>query len=355
MIGYYTADFRAAKPVEAADYLCLLNLNSDLPGEAGIQQAKICWEGLRELVLETREFAALLGDLREDGNRLPGAIQHRSKLIRLKDDILAGKRRTTESAFDTGKFMDELTIQAAVAADESGRTTDAVLLYHLASDYEAVLSIIARTLSEALTVSIEAEPLKVEVTKPSADAQAAAQEGGRSTFSLATVDDPIVLAQNFMSLYRSNAVLMQRVKQSTSDSCEILMLLAQAKHLLREGLANPNAGSFGNCLEAIKQTHLLPLLAHGDMNVIRTVAHNFSKQPQVVARCVGEVILWAVKALRCERQRLASSAFEDASRRAMERDLEGMGKDLMVFAGLVKFRLAPRVFEVLAGEGGENF
>jgi nuclear pore complex protein Nup93 len=91
------------------------------------------------------------------------------------------------------------------------------------------------------------------------------------------------------------------------------------------------------------------------MNVIRTVAHNFSKQPPVVARCVGDVILWAVQALRSEKERLRRSAFEDASRRGLERELEGMGKDLMVFAGLVKFRLSPKVFEVLAGEGGDAF
>ena len=204
-------------------------------------------------------------------------------------------------------------------------------------------------------MSIDAEPLKVEATKPSADAQASVAAGERSTFSLATVDDPIILAQNFTSLYRSNAVLLQGVRQTTQEACEILMLLARAKHFLREGLSSPNAASFSNCLDAIKQTHLLPLLAHGDMNVIRTVAGNFSKQPQVVARCVGDVILWAIRALRSERQRLASSAFEDASRRGMERDLEVMGKDLMVFAGLVKFRLPPRVFEVLAGEGGDAF
>jgi nuclear pore complex protein Nup93 len=355
MIGYYTADFRAAKPVEAADYLILLNLNSDLPGDAGLQQAKICWEALRELVLETREFAALLGDLREDGNRLPGAIEQRARLIKLKDDFIAGKRKTQDSIFDAKKFMDELTIQAALAADESGRTTDAVLLYHLAGDYENVLKIINRTLSEALTVSIEAEPLKVEVTKPSADAQAAAAAGERSTFSLATVDDPTILAQNFSSLYRSNTVLLKSVKQSTQEACEILMLLARAKDFLREGLSTPNQASLSNCIEAIKQTHLLPLLAHGDMNVIRTVASNFSKQPPVVARCVGDVILWAVQALRSEKQRLQGSAFDDASRKSMEADLDGMGRDLMVFAGLVKFRLKPKVFEVLAGEGVEQF
>jgi nuclear pore complex protein Nup93 len=169
MIGYYTSDFRAAKPETAADYLYLLNLNSDLPGDAGIQQAKICWEALRELLLETREFAALLGDLREDGNRVPGAIEQRARLIKLKDDFITGKRQTQDSSLDTKKLMDELTVQAAVAADESGRTTDAVLLYHLAGDFDAVLSIINRSLSEALTVSIEAEPLKIEATKPAAD------------------------------------------------------------------------------------------------------------------------------------------------------------------------------------------
>ncbi|KIV99809.1 uncharacterized protein PV09_08613 [Verruconis gallopava] len=358
MVGYYTSEFRAAKPVDAADYLCLINLNSDLPGDAGMQQAKICWEALRELVLETREFAALLGDLREDGTRVQGAIEHRVRLIKLKDDFVSGKRKTQDGSFDTKKFMDELTLQAAIAADESGRTTDAVLLYHLAGDYDAVLSIINRTLSEALTVPIDAEPLKIEATKPAMDPTAASADGSaRSTFSLATVDDPITLANNFTALYARNAVIMHQIKESTREACQILLTLAEAKRLLKDSLSAPlnQAPPFTAALEAISRTHLLPLDAHGDINVIRTVAGNFQKQPQVVARTVGDVILWAVQAVRSERNRLASTAFEDAGKRAMERELETIGKDLMVFAGLVKFRLSPRVFEVLAGEGGESF
>jgi nuclear pore complex protein Nup93 len=357
MLGYYTADFRAAHPVTAADYLCLVNLNSDLPGDAGLQQATACREGLRELVLETREFAALLGDLREDGNRIQGAIEQRANLIKIKDDFMAGKRKSQDGLFDSKKFMDELTIQAAVAADESGRTTDAVLLYHLASDFDAVLSIINRTLSEALTVPLEAEPVKIEATKPAADPQTAAAAEVRSTFSLATVDDPMELARNFVSMYSRNAVITRQLRDSTRESCEILMLLADAKRLLLESLSsrNPNPPPFTACLDRIRETHLLPLTARGDMNVLRTVSTNFARHPEVVARTIGDVILWAVQAVRCERRRLGGAAFEDEGRRGVERELEGVGRDLLVFAGMVKFRMSPRVFEALAGEGGDEF
>jgi nuclear pore complex protein Nup93 len=353
MIGTYTSDFRAAKPVTAADYICLLNLNSDLPGDAGMQQARICWEALRELVLETREFAALLGDLHENGTRISGAIEHRARLIKLKDDLIAGKRRTQDGSFDAKRFMEELTVQAAVAADESGRTTDAVLLYHLAGDFDAVVSIINRTLSEALTVAIEAEPLKIEVTKPASDLQASELIGTRSTFSLATVDDPVVLARNFTGLYSRNAVMLRDVKESTRAACEVLMLLAEAKYFLLESLSSPNPPPFTACLDRIQETRLIPLTARGDMSVLRTMSNNLGNQPAVVLRTVGDVILWAIQAVRCEKRRLTSAAFEDANKRAMGKELEGVGRDLMLFAGMSKFRLSPQVFEVLAAENDQ--
>ncbi|CRK22602.1 hypothetical protein BN1708_017966, partial [Verticillium longisporum] len=60
MLGFYTKDFRAADVVSAVDYLTLVCLNMDLPGEAGRRNANLCWEALRELVLETREFSKLI-------------------------------------------------------------------------------------------------------------------------------------------------------------------------------------------------------------------------------------------------------------------------------------------------------
>ena len=41
-------------------------------------------------------------------------------------------------------------------------------------------------------------------------------------------------------------------------------------------------------------------------------------------------------------------------RRVLAEELLQRAKDLMVFAGLIKYKLPPRVFEMLAREGGEG-
>src|SRR2546421_417458 len=151
MIGYYTRDFRAENAEAAVDYLILICLNADLPGEAGRSQASLCHSALRELVLETREFAKLLGDIRADGIRIGGAIERRLRLIKLADQE---------------EFLWMVTKQAAGVADDNGRITDAVLLYHLAEDYDNVVSIINRTLSEAIATGFGQEQLKLQPLKP---------------------------------------------------------------------------------------------------------------------------------------------------------------------------------------------
>ncbi|CRK45124.1 hypothetical protein BN1723_019647, partial [Verticillium longisporum] len=132
MLGFYTKDFRAADVVSAVDYLTLVCLNMDLPGEAGRRNANLCWEALRELVLETREFSKLIGDIRPDGQRIRGIIEERGSLIGLTEE---------------NDFINTVTIQAASFAEENGRTTDAVLLYHLAGEYDTVVAIVSRALS----------------------------------------------------------------------------------------------------------------------------------------------------------------------------------------------------------------
>src|SRR5437868_5518802 len=102
MLGYYTRDFRAASPVSAVEYLVLICLNASLSGAAGRVQASLCHEALRELVLESREYAQLLGDIRSDGQRIKGAIEERLKLIYLDSQ---------------DEFMRTVTVTAAGIAD----------------------------------------------------------------------------------------------------------------------------------------------------------------------------------------------------------------------------------------------
>jgi nuclear pore complex protein Nup93 len=244
MIGYYTRDFRSGNAEAAVDYLTLICLNADLDGELGKSQASVCHEALRELVLETREFAHLLGDIRSDGTRIKGAIENRLRLIHLANQE---------------EFLNAVTIQAAVVADDSGRTTDAVLLYHLAEDYDNVITIINRALSEAMTIDLGEAPMKLQPLKPRSTAQTNGRPGLQqqleeqlgTSLSLTSVEDPAVLAKNMIGLYNSNALYYQKIKPANRDACGTLLKMSEAK-------AKVEAGQWTNALDVLFPLFPLP-------------------------------------------------------------------------------------------------
>jgi nuclear pore complex protein Nup93 len=332
IVGYYTGDFRSAKPEAATDYLILLSLNADLPGAAGLQQANLCLEALRELVLETREFALLLGDIRQDGQKIAGAIETRAKLIR---HTAADRSESVE------EFITSLTVKAAIAADESGRVTDAVLLYHLAGEYDNVLTIVNRTLSEALTVELGEEGPRLEPLKPR---NTTGQENAaNSTLSLTTVDDPMILASNILALYTgpSRRMAFNNIKRQSADALALLIRMAHAKQELL-------ARQYISCVETIGNTGLLPLSASGSVNEIRQHVNTFNELPPVVARVIGDLLVWAVIACSQERERLMKDNWEVDSRKATAQRLATAISDLNLFAGLVRYKLRQGVFDVLA-------
>ena len=220
MLGYYTRDFRAGNTEAAVDYLTLICLNADLPGAMGKSQAALCHEALRELVLETREFAQLLGDIQGDGTRLKGAVELRLKLINLEDQE---------------DFLKNVTLQAASVADDNGRTTDAVLLYHLAEDYDNVIVIINRALSEAISVDIGEVGMRLQPLKPRQELPNQQQPAANSSLSLTSVDDPSILAHNMISLYDTNALYYQKIRLINREICGILLRMDRAKTKVANG------------------------------------------------------------------------------------------------------------------------
>ncbi len=240
MVGYYTRDFRASNPVAAVDYLALICLDAQLPGAIGKSQVSLCHEALRELVLETREFAQLLGDIRGDGIRLKGAIEQRLQLIGLADQE---------------DFLKTVTVQAASVADDNGRTTDAVLLYHLAADYDNVIQIINRALSEAIAVEIGEAELRLQPLKPRTDAQNQQQPAPGSSLSLTSVDNPAVLARNMISLYNSNALYYQKIRAANREACGILLRMSEAK-------AKVSASQWAEALDVSPLILIPPTIVH---------------------------------------------------------------------------------------------
>ncbi|KAI9843498.1 MAG: hypothetical protein M1838_002599 [Thelocarpon superellum] len=345
MLGYYTRDFRAAKVEAATDYLTLICLNGDLPGAAGQSQTSLCHEALRELVLETREFAKLLGDLRPDGTRIKGAIELRLQLIK---------------PADPDDFLRTITMQAASVAEDNGRTTDAVLLYHLAEEYDNVISIINRALSEAISVDVGQEPVTLQPLKSRAPPSAAATGTSSATptppepasapketsLSLTSVDDAATLARNMIGLYNSKAMYFSKIKQMNRDACGVLLRMSEAKQHVEQG-------RWAEALDIIDSLSILPLRAGGQIYLIRNSAQAFTQLPPTVARNIGNLLMWTITCCGRQRDVLRSSAFEDPTKERMKEELAGKARDLMVYAGLVRLRLPPRVFEVIARAGQE--
>ncbi|KAF2828354.1 NIC-domain-containing protein [Ophiobolus disseminans] len=337
IVGAYTADFRTARADAAADYLILICLNSDLPGDAGKQQTELCHEALRELVLETREFSTLLGDVRGNGMTTPGLIQQRVSLLRLADE--------------TG-LLNTITREAAKMADDNGRTNDAILLCHLAGEYDSVISILNRALAEALSIEIGQEPLRLEPLKPRVievqQQQSQQQQLDESaSISMLGTDDPVELAQRVLALYDSSNHWWSKVSQINRETIGILFKLNDAKKVME-------TRDFATALQRFENIDVLPLTAKGNLSVIRASANSFNQYPPEIARNIGNVLLWCIACCSHHREYLLSSHFDNAGTRAIADRLLQQAKDLMVFAGLIRYKLPPRVFETLAREGQEG-
>ncbi|ODM21671.1 hypothetical protein SI65_02515 [Aspergillus cristatus] len=333
LVTQYTREFRTGFVEAAVDYFSLLCLNADLPGSLGKSQASVCHEALREFILETRDFAKLLGDIRSDGTRIKGVIEQRLGLIKLVDQ---------------DEFLKTITVQAAAVADDKGLITDAVLLYHLAEDYDRVIDIINRALSDAVAVDLGGSGLKLQPLLPRThtleDGQEVAEPG--SSLSLTAVEDPVVLAKNMIGLYNTNALYYQRIRQVNRDTCGLLLRMMEAK-------AEVEAGKWTPALDAINELNILPLRARSSVSYIRSAAQAFSSFPPIISRNVGHVIMWSIACIGHERERLNSGAYENEIRQGMADELLVMAKDLMIFSGMVKYKLPPRVYETLARAGAE--
>lgn len=220
MTGLYTRDFRTADPAAAVDYLSLICLNADLEGNLGKAQRELCHQALTELVLETREFAALLGDIRADGQRIKGCIEQRLQLIGIENEL---------------EFLRHITLVAARTAEDQSRTTDAALLYHLAEDYDKVVQIVNDAVSLSLTTELGETVQRLTPLKPRQREGEQVPREMQGSLSLTAVDDPVELSRNFRSLYNSGAMYYGKIDETTAGNREILLHLADARRALEAG------------------------------------------------------------------------------------------------------------------------
>jgi hypothetical protein len=136
-------------------------------------------------------------------------------------------------------LLNAVTREAAKMADDNGRTNDAILLCHLAGEYDSVITILNRSLAEALSVELGQEPLRLEPLKPRlapTEVQQQQQQASDSTSaSMLSTDDPVELAQKVVALYDANSLWWRKVSQVNRETIGILFNLNKAKKIIEEG------------------------------------------------------------------------------------------------------------------------
>src|ERR1700694_1327057 len=83
-LALYAKNFIRTSAATSFEYLSLISINNDLPSPLNKNQINAAQEAVRELVLESRDFVALLGDIRPDGTREPGIIEKKGKLLNVE-------------------------------------------------------------------------------------------------------------------------------------------------------------------------------------------------------------------------------------------------------------------------------
>lgn len=87
------------------------------------------------------------------------------------------------------------------------------------------------------------------------------------------------------------------------------------------------------------------------MSLIRSSANAFNEMPTVVARTIGHVMVWTVVACTNQVASLRRAEFETPAQQDVIRRCVDTAKDVMLFAGLIRYKLPGRVWEMLAAAG----
>lgn len=288
ILGSYIESFKFSDPRIAVEYLILICLFPD--------QVETCHDALRELVLETREFAVLLGKINAAGVRVPGKIEQRKSLIGLEKD-----------------YLNKITEQAAITADKEGRIYDGLLLYQLSEEYEIVISIVNRLLGEFLS-NTELEQSLVD--------------GNSET-------NPILIAENFLSLY-------QDISVKNKEVCQQLLKIAEIRQVYLEK-------DWDTCLKKIDDLDILPVNPNSDLGATRLKAEELAYLNENLLRNVPNLLIIAMTCVAHKNEQINNSTFNGAIKEEKLKVLRLIAKNCVVFAGMVQYKMPRETFSLLIG------
>jgi len=302
LIHRYIRQFQRTDPKEALQYVYCVPLNVDRGSgiaareEQAVaeQQVEIAREMVRGILLSSDgKWEELAGGFREDGTRYPGLIEHNLLLLRLKSPA---------------EYKSNILLPTAEQSEQSKRLLDAIKLYNLAGAHDTVIGCLTRALGDCLS-----EPVGT----------------GQEVRELES------LAKNVLEHYSRRGDAVGKPRE------ELVRLLR-----IREAMEAYDQHKYDTALEAIEASGLIPL--DGDIPTITSNAEEFKDHDEAITRNLSEILLLTMNILHGQHGRLKHSLFGDGARQTTMNEIRKKTRALMMFAGVLRFRMSADVYGQLA-------
>lgn len=340
-------------------YLICLPVEPAVPAPTQAQQRAKCYDAVRDLVCQTRMYTDLVGDVRVNGARVPGAIEQNLALLRISD---------------VREYLAEIVRAAAGQSEAELRTRDAILLYNLAEEYEQVVSVLNRELGASLFLPDGPSESEGSGNDAPDAAQASASASALNPHaSLSAAETAPQLARAILDTYESQNHIVRRVDASKRHTCRLLLELKRAVGLVR-------SGHMEKALRTLEAVDVFPLGtaaaggagtgAGADVVTISRRAESFFRDvDEAIARNLSELLLLAMDVLYkvhaqykdshstghtqyapgssgqyAPGSSAGASEGNQPGREAKLLELRNKARALMMFAGMLRFRIEQSVF-----------
>ena len=294
LISSIAKTFSAADVIEAVQYYLTLPL-------APHGYATVCQESIRDVILASGSISALLGDTAADGSKRPGIISKFAPLM-----------ASMNSPEDQRRFIHSLTQSAAAKCEKDDKYLDAVHLYNLCYEYDKVLQIVCRKMSQI--------------------------------FSLAYVSSThatiYATAKSVYQFYTSSQEVSLKVQPRSLETCKTLLGLLEFKKFTAES-------QWRFALQRIEEIGLLFFAADemgtSVLNSISSAVENFKSLDDTITSNLSEILLLSMTSIYqifLENKQLASS---DMGRQLEITKLRRKSRNLMVLVGMLQYRVSQEV------------
>ncbi|KAG1777297.1 nucleoporin-interacting protein NIC96 [Suillus placidus] len=296
LIWRYVRQFVKLDAKEALQYVYCVCLSADQGDGVGRENVETAWELVRRIIVLAHSGPAweeLVGGFRPDGTRFSGVIEQGAALLHLQN---------------AAQYNEQILIRAARDSEENDRIPEAIKLYNLAGDYGTVISCLAQALGNTL-----------------------AQPAGET-------DKGKIIERTAVEILRHYERTNRAVGKDRDAAVRLLRI--------REALNAKSSGRFDVVLEIMESTDLIPL--DGDVAKITRKAEEFKDLHDALQRNLQVYLPLTMEALAAVHQSIKNSATAETTRQMTLTTLRKKSRSLMVFGGILKYRMSPDVYSYLA-------